>query len=96
MLTSDFSRKAHANFQNHILSQCVFFLHIDVKLTSISRKIEVHIESKFHFSVSIDFFFYPFQRNKHQKYNYLGVNNTTTYKLFKSREKTVPNFVTSL
>ena len=34
----------------------VFFQHIDVKSTSISRKIEVHIESNFHFSVSIDVF----------------------------------------
>ena len=33
-----------------------FFQHIDVKSTSISRKIEVHIESNFHFSVSIDVF----------------------------------------
>ena len=32
-----------------------FFQHIDVKLTLISRKIEGHIESNFHFSVSIDF-----------------------------------------
>ena len=32
----------------------MFFQHIDVKSTSISRKIEVHIESNFHFSVSID------------------------------------------
>ena len=31
-----------------------FFQHIDVKLTSISCKIEVHIESNFHFSVSLD------------------------------------------
>ena len=29
---------------------------IDVKSTSISRKSEVHIESNFHFSVSIDVF----------------------------------------
>ena len=34
----------------------LFFQHIDVKSTSISRKIEVYIESNFHFSVSIDVF----------------------------------------
>ena len=54
MLRSDFSRKAHANFQNYFFVRNVFFQHIDVKLTSISCKIEVHIESNFHFSVSID------------------------------------------
>ena len=56
MLRSDFSRKAHANFQNYLFVRNVFFQHIDVKLTSISCKIEVHIESNFHFSVSIDVF----------------------------------------
>ena len=57
MLRSDLSRNAHANFQNDfICTQCVFFQHIDVKSTSISRKIEVHFESNFHFSVSIDAF----------------------------------------
>ena len=57
MLRSDFSRKAHANFQNYFFcTQCVFFQHIDVKSTSISYKIEVHFESNFHFSVSIDVF----------------------------------------
>ena len=57
MLRSNFSRKAHVNFQNFLFcTQCVFFQHIDVKLTSISCKIEVHIESNFHFSVSIDVF----------------------------------------
>ena len=56
MLRSDFSRKAHANFQIFFCTQCVFFQHIDVRSTSISRKIEVHIESNFHFSVSIDDF----------------------------------------
>ena len=55
MLRSDFSRKAHANFQNYLFcTQCGFFQEIDVKLTSISRKIEVYIKSNFHFSVSID------------------------------------------
>ena len=53
MLLSDFSRKAHANFQNYIFVCTVFFQHIDVKLTSISCKIEVHVESNLHFSVSI-------------------------------------------
>ena len=32
------------------------FQNIDVKSTSISRKIEVYNESNFHFSVSIDVF----------------------------------------
>ena len=54
MLRSDFSRKAHANFQIFLYTMC-FFQHIDVKLTSISSKIEVHIELNFHFSVSTDF-----------------------------------------
>ena len=54
MLRSDFSRKAHANFQNYFFVRNVFFQRIDVKLTSISCKIEVHIESNFKFSVSID------------------------------------------
>ena len=31
-----------------------FFKHIDAKSTSISRKMEDHIESNFHFSVSKD------------------------------------------
>ena len=56
MLRSDFSRKAHANFQNYAFVRNVFFQQIDVKLTSISSKIEVHIELHFHFSVSIDDF----------------------------------------
>ena len=57
MLRSDFSREAHTNFQNYfILVHNMFFLHIDVNSTSISRKIKVHIESNFHFSVSIDVF----------------------------------------
>ena len=56
MLKSYFSRKAHANFQNLILYTMCFYQHIDEKSTSISRKIEVHIESNFHFSVSIDVF----------------------------------------
>ena len=57
MLISDFIRKALANFQNYyFLYAMCFFQHIDVKSTSISRKIEVHIESNFHFSVSIDIF----------------------------------------
>ena len=56
MIRSDFSRKAHANFQNYFFCTQCFFQHIDVISTSISRKIEVHIESKFYFSVSIDVF----------------------------------------
>ena len=42
------------NFQNYFFVRNVFFQHIDVKSTSISRKIEVNIESNFYFSVSID------------------------------------------
>ena len=54
---TDFSRKAHANFQNYyFFVRNVFFKHIDVKSASISHKIEVHIESNFHLSVSIDVF----------------------------------------
>ena len=57
MLRSDFSRKAHANFQNYFsLYAMCFFQHINVKSTSISCKIEVHIGSNFHFSISIDVF----------------------------------------
>ena len=54
MLRSYFSRKAHANFQNYY-----FFLYamcFSNTLTSNSSKIEVHIESNFHFSDSIDVF----------------------------------------
>ena len=56
MLRSDFSRKAHTNLQNFFLIRNVLFQHNDVKLTSISCKIEVHIESNVHFSVSKDVF----------------------------------------
>ena len=57
MLRSDFSRKAQANLQNYyFFVRNLFFQHIDVNSTSISCKIVVHIESKFHFSVSIDVF----------------------------------------
>ena len=55
MLRSDLSRIAHANFQNYVfLYAMCFFQHIDVKSTSISRKIEVHIESNYYFRVSIE------------------------------------------
>ena len=57
MLRSYFSHKAHGNFQNYYYFVCnMFFQHIDVKSTSISCKIEVHIELNFHFSISIDVF----------------------------------------
>ena len=56
MLRSDFSRKARANFQNFFFVCNVCFQLIDVKSTSISCKIEVHIESNFHFSIFIDVF----------------------------------------
>ena len=57
MLRSDFSRKAYAKCQNYcsLYAMC-FFQHINVKSTSISCKIEVHFESNFHFSISIDVF----------------------------------------
>ena len=55
MLRSDFSLKAHTNLQIFFVRN-VFFQHINVKSTSISRKIEVHIESNFQISVSIDVF----------------------------------------
>ena len=73
MLCSDFSRKAHAHFQNYFLGvRNVFLQHIDVKSTSISRKIELYIEFNFHFSVSIDVF-WPFQCNKHKNKTILVV-----------------------
>ena len=57
MLKSDFSRKTHENFQNCFLCvRNVFFQHIDVKRRQFLCKIEVHIESNFHFSVSVDVF----------------------------------------
>ena len=56
MLRSDFSRKAHPNFQNYLFCTQCFFQHIGVKSTSISRKIEARIKSNFYFSVSIDVF----------------------------------------
>ena len=52
MPRSDFSRKAQANFQNYFFYTMCF----SSKSTSISRKIEVHIESNFLFNVSIDVF----------------------------------------
>ena len=54
MLNSDLNRKAHVNVQIFFFVYNVFSQYIDVNLTSILRKIEVHIESNFHFSVSID------------------------------------------
>ena len=56
MLGSDFSRKAHAISRIIIFVRNVFFQHIDVKLTSNSCKIEVHIQSNFHFCISKDVF----------------------------------------
>ena len=54
MLRSDFRREAHTNFQCYFFVHNVFFQHIDVKSTSISRIIKVHIESKYHLGVSKD------------------------------------------
>ena len=72
-----------------------FFQHIDVKLTSIPCKIEVHIESNFHFSVSIDVLNH-FKATNIKKDYLRCVNNHTTYKLFDESEKKVPHFATSL
>ena len=47
MLRSDFSRKAHANFQNIFFVRNVFFKHIDVKSTSITCKMEVLLNKIF-------------------------------------------------
>ena len=47
MLRSDFSRKAQDFPELFFVVRNVFFQHIDVKSTSISCKIEVHIESNF-------------------------------------------------
>ena len=62
-----------------------FFLHSDVKSSSISRKIEVNIKSKFHFGVSIDVF-YHFNEINNKNTIIVGMNYTTTYKLFDSCE----------
>ena len=95
MLKSDFSRKAHANFQNYFsFVQCVF-QHTDVKSTSISCTIEVHIESNFHFCIFIDVFNHFNATNIKEDY-FRCVNNPTTYKIFDGSEKTVPHFVTSV
>ena len=71
MLRSDFNPKAHTNFQNYFFVHNVLFQHIDVKSTSISRKIKVHIES-----ISILVFYRRFkslQSNKHKNKIILGV-----------------------
>ena len=73
----------------------MFFEHIDVKLTSISCKIEVHIEANFHSSVSIDVV-NNFNATNIKISFFRCVNNNITYKLFGASEKTVPHFVTSL
>ena len=57
MLRSDFRREAQTNFKNNnFLYTMCFFQHTDVKRTSISRIVKVHIESNFHLSLSIDVF----------------------------------------
>ena len=60
-------------------------LHSDVKSSSISCKIEVNIKSKFHFGVSIDVFNH-FKATNNKSAIVIGVNYTTTYKLFDSCE----------
>ena len=39
----------------YFCAQYVYFLHTDIKPTSIWPKIEVHVESNFHFGPPIDF-----------------------------------------
>ena len=56
MLRSDINRDGTHEFPELCFAHNVIFQHIDVKSTLISRKIEVHIESNFHFSVSKDVF----------------------------------------
>ena len=56
MLRPDFSQRHTRIPRIIIFVRNVFFQHIYVKSTPISRNIEAHIESNFHFSVSIDVF----------------------------------------
>ena len=78
MLTSDFSRNEHADFQNHTFVS-IFFLYIEAKSTSVSRKIKVDIVSIFHFSVSLDVINHLNETNIKNTI-ILCVNNATTYK----------------
>ena len=97
MLRSDFRREAHSSFQNYFfLYTMCFFQHIDVKSTSISRKIKVHIESNFHLSISKDVSNHYNATNIKKLVYFSCVNNPTTYKFFDASETTVPHFVTSL
>ena len=73
----------------------MIFLHSDVKSLSISCKNEVNIKSKFHFVVFLDVFKH-FNAINNKNAISVGVNYTSTFKRFDSREKTVPHFVTSL
>ena len=73
MLRSDFSRKAHTNFQNYSFgTQCVFSNTLTSNRRQFHIKIEVHIKSNFQSNV---FYrrFEPFQRNKHKNKFILGV-----------------------
>ena len=57
MLSSDFSRKAHANFQNYyFLYATCFSSTLTSNLRQFHEKIEVYIVSNYHFTVSIDVF----------------------------------------
>ena len=57
MPRSAFSRKAHTNSRIIIFcTQCVFSSTLTSNRRQFHVKIEVHIESNFHFSVSIDVF----------------------------------------
>ena len=57
MLRSDFSRKAHANFQNYFSLNAMCF---SSTLTSNRRQFHIKLKSilnqNFHFSISIDVF----------------------------------------
>ena len=77
MLRSDLSHKAHTNFQNFLFVRNVFFFSL---LTSLSRKIEVHIESNFQFSVSIDVLNH-FNATNIKKDCFRFVKKPTKYKL---------------
>ena len=73
----------------------MFFLHTDIKSTSIWRKIEVHVES-ISFCSSYEHF-QLLQRNKqHKTAINLGGCRTSRYKLLDSFENIVRHFVTSL
>ena len=56
MLTFYFNRTTHTNFQNYIPVDNMFFLHTDIRSTSILRTIKVHVESNFPFGPPMEVF----------------------------------------